>query len=175
MRGEHADRSLTISDWTMSPARVEIRSLGGARKGWRDLVDRASTYFGMTSRAEFRTAMIMAGLLIVFKLLNTARYKFNTDESQHLHVIWGWARGFIQYRDMCDNHMPLFQIAFAPIYGLIGDRESVLYWMRFVLLPLYGVVAWCTYRIGALLFSRRIGIWAVITSGFYPGYHFLLA
>lgn len=172
MRGEHADRSLTISDWTMSPARVEIRSLGGARKGWRDLVDRASTFFGMTSRAEFRTAMIMAGLLIVFKLLNTARYKFNTDESQHLHVIWGWARGFIQYRDMCDNHMPLFQIAFAPIYGLIGDRESVLYWMRFVLLPLYGVVAWCTYRIGALLFSRRIGIWAVIMSGFYPGYHF---
>jgi hypothetical protein len=117
-------------------------------------------------------AEALLALLVVFKIINTARYQFDTDESQHLHVIWGWARGFIQYRDLCDNHMPLFQILFAPIYGLIGDRATVLVSMRFVLLPLYGVVMWCTYRIGALLFSKRAGLWAVIMAGFYPGNHF---
>jgi hypothetical protein len=137
--------------------------------GW---TDRAAHRLGMSSRTEFVGACLLLGLLLGFKLLNTARYKFDTDESQHLHVIWGWARGFVQYRDLCDNHMPLFQILFAPVYGLLGDRPTILYWMRFILLPLYGVVAWCTYRIGALLFSRRVGIWAVILAGFYPGYHF---
>ena len=99
--------------------------------------------------------------------------RFDTDESQHMHVIWAWARGFIQYRDVFDNHMPLFQIMFAPIFGLIGDRATILYWMRFILLPLYFVAAWCTYRIGELLFSRRAGLWAIILTGLYPKYHFI--
>ena len=83
-----------------------------------------------------------------------------SDEPQHLHAVWGWARGFVQYRDMADNHMPLFQILCAPIYKLIGDRGTVLYWMRIVLQPLYIVAFWCTYRIGSLLFfsaRRRLG------------------
>src|SRR5438477_8839 len=83
-----------------------------------------------------------------------------------------WARGFVQYRDVFDNHMPLFQIMFAPIFGLIGDRATILYWMRFILLPMYFVGAWCSYRIGELLFSRRAGIWAVILAGLYSTYHF---
>ncbi len=129
-------------------------------------------HLGLSGPAELILAFALLVLLIAFKLTNTARYKFDTDESQHLHVIWGWARGFVQYRDLCDNHMPLFQILFAPVYGLIGDRPGVLLCMRFVLLPLYGVVAWSTYRIGALAFSKRVGLWAVIMAGFYPGYHF---
>ena len=99
------------------------------------------------------------------------RYRFDSDESQHMHVIWAWARGFVQYRDVFDNHMPFFQIMFAPIFGLVGDRPTILYWMRFILLPMYGVAAWCTYQIGARLFSRRVAVWAVLLAGFYPTYH----
>jgi Dolichyl-phosphate-mannose-protein mannosyltransferase len=69
--------------------------------------------------------------------------------------------------------MPLFQIMFAPIFGLIGDRATILYWMRFILLPMYFVAAWYTYRIGELLFSRRAGVWAVILAGLYTKYHFI--
>jgi len=85
-------------------------------------------------------------------------------------VIWEWTRGFVQYRDVFDNHMPLFHLAFAPIIGLIGERATILYWMRFVL-PMYFVSAWCTYRIGAQLFSRRVGVWAVIAVGFFSHYY----
>jgi len=126
----------------------------------------------MSGPAEFAVAATLLTVMIVLKLVNITHYRFDSDESQHMHVIWAWARGFIQYRDVFDNHMPLFQIMFAPIFGLIGDRATILYWMRFILLPMYFVGAWCTYRIGELLFSRRAGIWAVILAGLSTKYHF---
>ena len=88
--------------------------------------------------------------MIVLRIVNIIGYRFDADESQHLHVIWGWAHGLVQYRDLFDNHMPLFQIMLAPIFGLIGDRASDLCLMRFALLPMYFVAAWCIYRIGTL-------------------------
>jgi Dolichyl-phosphate-mannose-protein mannosyltransferase len=135
-------------------------------------VQRGTEYFGMSGSAEFMTAAVLFAFMIVIKLINMTTYRFDSDEPQHMHVIWAWARGFIQYRDVFDNHMPFFQIIFAPIFGLIGDRATILYWMRFILLPMYFVGAWCTYRIGELLFSRRAGIWAVILAGLSTKYHF---
>lgn len=135
-------------------------------------MQRGTEYFGMSGSAEFMTAAVLFAFMIVIKLINMTTYRFDSDEPQHMHVIWAWARGFIQYRDVFDNHMPFFQIIFAPIFGLIGDRATILYWMRFILLPMYFVGAWCTYRIGELLFSRRAGIWAVILAGLSTKYHF---
>ena len=139
----------------------------------RSIAQRASDYFGMSGPAEFTAAAILFVLMIVVKLVNVTRYRFDSDEPQHMHVIWAWARGLIQYRDVFDNHMPLFQIMFAPIFGLIGDRATILYWMRFILLPMYFVAAWCTYRIGEALFSRQAGVWAVILAGLFTKYHFI--
>jgi hypothetical protein len=137
---------------------------------FRSWIERGANYLEMP-RAEFMAAAGLFALMIAFKLVNMVRYRFDTDESQHMHVIWAWARGFVQYRDIFDNHMPLFQIMFAPIFGLIGDRPTILYWMRFILLPMYFVAAWCTYQVGARLFSRRVAVWAVLLAGFYPTYH----
>jgi hypothetical protein len=134
---------------------------------------RGAAYFEMSGPVEFIVATVLFALMIVIRVVNILHYRFDSDEPQHLHVIWGWARGFVQYRDLFDNHMPLFHIAFAPIFGLIGDRATILYEMRLVLLPMYFVAAWCTYKIGTTLFSRRAGIWAVILAGLYTRYHFI--
>ncbi|MDQ6809899.1 MAG: glycosyltransferase family 39 protein [Verrucomicrobiota bacterium] len=150
----------------------DITELAPKRRVAHRLLAQASLYFAMPNRAELVAAILLFLLMVLFKAVNATRYFFNTDESQHLHVVWGWANGFIQYRDVCDNHMPLFQLVFAPIYKLIGERADILYWMRFILMPMYFVAAWCTYRIGAVCFSRRVGLWAVIIAGSYPGYHF---
>src|SRR6184192_249222 len=119
------------------------------------IAQRGADYFGMSGPAEFVAAASLFALMIALKLVNMTHYRFDSDESQHMHVIWAWARGFVQYRDVFDNHMPLFQIMFAPIFGVIGDRATILYWMRFILLPMHFVGAWCTYRIGESVFSRR--------------------
>jgi hypothetical protein len=138
----------------------------------RPFAHRCAEYFGMSGPTEFVAAAILFALMVLIKLANVTHYRFDSDESQHTHVIWAWARDFVQYRDVFDNHMPLFQIMFAPIFGVIGDRATILYWLRFILLPMYFVGAWCTYRIGELLFSRRAGIWAVILAGLSTKYHF---
>ena len=157
----------------MAPAEIRSTSPSGdGRESWADsLAERGAKYFGM-SRVEFIAAAVLFALMIVFKAVNMLRYRFDSDESQHMHVVWAWARGFVQYRDIFDNHMPLFHIVFAPIFGLIGDRPTILYWMRFILLPMYFVAAWCTYQIGTRLFSRRVGFWAILLAGSYAGYHF---
>jgi hypothetical protein len=127
----------------------------------------------MSGPAEFIAATVLFALMILIRIVNILHYRFDSDEPQHLHVIWGWTRGFVQYRDLFDNHMPLFHIALSPIFGLIGERATILYGMRFILLPMYFVAAWCTYKIGVALFSRRAGVWAVVLSGFYTGYHLI--
>jgi hypothetical protein len=133
---------------------------------------RIANYFGLLYPSEFAAAALLLLALIFLRGITIAHYRFGSDEPQHLHVVWGWARGFVQYRDLADNHMPLFQLLCAPIYSLIGDRATVLYWMRLALQPLYLVAFWCTYRIGSLLFSRRIGIWAAILVGLSFDYAF---
>jgi hypothetical protein len=129
-------------------------------------------YFGLSYPHEFTSAASLLIALILLRVITITHYRFGTDEPQHLHVIWGWARGFVQYRDLADNHMPLFHILCAPIYRLIGDCGTILYWMRIVLQPLYVVAFWCTYRIGSLLFSRRVGVWAAILVGLSIDYIF---
>jgi hypothetical protein len=137
---------------------------------WRTLTRRIADYFGLSYPHEFTSAASLFVALIFLRVVTVTHYKFAIDESQHLHVIWGWARGFVQYRDLADNHMPLFHILCAPIYNLIGDRGTILYWMRIILQPLYVVAFWCTYRIGSLLFSRRVGVWAAILVGLFYDY-----
>ena len=137
------------------------------------LARRGATYFEMSGPGEFIAAAVLFALMIVIRVVNILHYRFDSDEPQHLHVIWAWARGFVQYRDLFDNHMPLFHMMFAPIFGFIGDHTTILYVMRFVLLPMYFVAAWCTYKIGTSLFSKRAGIWAIILAGLYTRYHFI--
>src|SRR5258708_27112687 len=136
------------------------------------LTRRVADYFGLSYPHEFISAALLLIGLILLRAITIAHYKFAIDESQHLHVVWGWARGFVQYRDLVDNHMPLFQILCGAIYKLIGDRGTILYWMRIILQPLYVVAFWCTYRIGSLLFSRRVGVWAAILVGLSTDYVF---
>ena len=134
-----------------------------------------AAYFGMAGPVEFAVAAALLALLVVYKLISIGRLGFDSDEPQHLHVIWGWARGFVQYRDVFDNHMPLFQIMFAPIFGLVGDGPNIVPWMRTILFPVFLVTLWCTYELGTLLFSRRAGAWAALLFGWFIGsFHLLL-
>ena len=69
------------------------------------LARRGADYFGMSGTTEFIAAIVLSALMIVVRVVNILHYRFDSDEPQHLHLIWGWARGFVQYRDLFDNHM----------------------------------------------------------------------
>jgi hypothetical protein len=83
-------------------------------------------------------------------------------------VVWGWANGLLQYRDVFDNHMPLFQILFAPLLRVVGERSDALIAMRLAMLPLYAAMVALTFRIATSCYPRRIAIWSTIIAALFP-------
>lgn len=134
------------------------------------LARRAADYFGMTGRIELLIAALLSALLLLIRFWDIFRYRFDSDESQHLHVVWAWTQGLVQYRDAFDNHMPLFQLLCAPLLGLVGQHANDLFWMRLLMCPLSLLSGWMLYRLGAVVFSRRVGIWGAILVSYYAPY-----
>lgn len=112
--------------------------------------------------------MVIFSLLLGLRIIYACHFRFDTDEPQHLHVVWGWATGHLQYRDVFDNHGPIFHLLCVPLFRILGERPDILIPMRLAMIPLFAISLWCTYRIGSALFSRQAGLWAAILTGFYP-------
>jgi Dolichyl-phosphate-mannose-protein mannosyltransferase len=104
----------------------------------------------------------------VLRALAFFRYRFDSDEPQHLHVAWGWGAGLLPYRDFFDNHAPLFHLATAPILKAVGEREDALLFMRAPMLLLFAVVIWATYVLGKRLYDAEIGRWAAVMLSLLP-------
>ncbi len=115
--------------------------------------------------------ILLAGLIAV-KVVAACRYRFNTDETQHLHVVWGWTRGMIQYRDLFDNHPPLFHILMAPLFGLFPERADIVVPMRLLMIPFYVASLAAVYRIGRALYSERAAVWLALIAGALPAFFF---
>lgn len=124
------------------------------------------------SRWEWILFVVLAVVSLLLRLIYIHQFRVDSDEPQHLHVVWGWAQGLTDYRDFFDNHTPLFHIIYAPVLKAIGERPDILILMRLSLFPLYLFGAWCIYRLGRVLFNRRIGAWAALFSSIYPYYFF---
>ena len=110
----------------------------------------------------------LVALSTVLRALSYFTYRFDSDEPQHLHVAWGWTAGLLQYRDLFDNHAPLFHIISAPLLGALGERADVLRFMRAPMLLLFAVVLAATYVLGRRLYSHRVGAWATVMVSLLP-------
>jgi dolichyl-phosphate-mannose-protein mannosyltransferase len=120
------------------------------------------------SRSERIALFGCAALSLVLRAIAFFHYRFDSDEPQHLHVAWGWSTGLVQYRDVFDNHAPLFHLASAPLVHLVGERSTVLFFMRAAMLPLFAIVVLGTYLIGQRLYSRTVGVWAAVILSLFP-------
>ena len=120
------------------------------------------------SRSERLLLWSTAAATLVLRALAWFRYRFDSDEQQHLHVTWGWTAGKIQYRDLFDNHAPLFHMVTAPFLAMFGERADILLWMRLPMLILFGIVLWGTYAIGRKLYDERVATWAVVLLALFP-------
>ncbi|HSP15890.1 MAG TPA: glycosyltransferase family 39 protein [Thermoanaerobaculia bacterium] len=120
------------------------------------------------SRSERIALIAFAAVSLVLRSIAFFHYRFDSDEPQHLHVAWGWTVGLVQYRDLFDNHAPLFHIASAPLLRLLGERSNILFFMRAAMLPLFAIVVLCTYLIGKRLYSQTVGLWAAVLLSLFP-------
>src|SRR6266849_5429986 len=106
--------------------------------GTRSIVDLSSdTSARETGRGEYARVLTLLAALLLLQVTYLFRYHVNMDELQHLHVVWGWAHGRLQYRDVFDNHAPLFHLLCTPLFLAFGERPEVLYLMRLAMIPFY--------------------------------------
>jgi len=120
-------------------------------------------------RKSERIALIgAAAVSIVLRAIAFFRYRFDSDEPQHLHVAWGWTRGLVQYRDYFDNHTPLFHLMSAPLLSWLGERPDILLYMRAPMLIFWAIVLACTFVLGRRLYDARTAAVATVLLSLFP-------
>lgn len=117
---------------------------------------------------EKRFLLALAALSLGLRGVALLRYRFDSDEQQHLHVAWGWTAGLVQYRDFFDNHTPLFHMLTAPLLAMVGERHDILLWMRVPMLALFAAVLYGTYVLGRRMYDARTGAWAALLVSLFP-------
>jgi hypothetical protein len=117
---------------------------------------------------ERATAAVLLLAAAVLRILGVWEVRFNSDEPQHAHVVWGWTRGLIQYRDFFDNHAPLFHMLWAPVLAALGESVRTLFWLRLTMLPLYAAALAVTYALGRRLLTRRAALWGTVLTALLP-------
>jgi dolichyl-phosphate-mannose-protein mannosyltransferase len=122
------------------------------------------------TRTERAVAAGGLGILAALRVAYVFRQPFNSDEPQHLHVVWGWTHGLVQYRDVFDNHMPLFHLASVPLIRLAGEHPATLFVARAAMLPLFALSVLFVHAIACALFDRRTGLWAAVLAAGSPGF-----
>ncbi len=116
-----------------------------------------------------RAALLAAAaLLLVLRVYCALTSSQNSDEPQHLHVVWAWTQGLLPYRDVFDNHAPLFQLLSAPLFAWLGERADIVVSMRLAMIPLYFAALGLTWFIGRTLWCPRIGIFAALLAATAP-------
>ena len=116
----------------------------------------------LASRGTVVMVFALFAAILALRVLYVLHYRIDSDEPQHLHVVWGWANHLVQYRDVFDNHTPLFHLVCTPLYQLVGERADAVILMRFAMVPLFFFSLWCVYRLGVIIKSREVGLWASV-------------
>jgi hypothetical protein len=101
------------------------------------------------------------------------RFRWDSDEPQHLHVVWAWANGLLPYRDVFDNHSPLFHWLCSPVFAWLGERPDIVTPMRWMMVPLFLISLWCVFVLGTSVFSPRVGLWAAVSTALLSKYALL--
>jgi hypothetical protein len=117
-----------------------------------------------------QTALVAAALLglLALRIWLAFTLRVNSDEPQHLHTVWCWTQGILPYRDVFDNHAPLFHVLYAPLLAMLGERADIVPLMRLAVIPWYALTLWFVYLLGSKLYDRRIGWIAVGLTALYP-------
>ena len=132
-------------------------------------------WFGrfLPERGQGRIAWIaLSAAVVILKSIAIFHLRADSDETQHAHVVWAWTQGQLPYRDIFDNHMPLFHLACVPLMNLLGEHARILIELRLAMLPLFFVCLWCVFNLTESLFSRSLAPWACLAAAAWPGFFY---
>ncbi len=151
---------------TISEVETRVGGQGSGVGGDEDL--RHPAPGSRLPRSERWIALAIAAVALAMRAVAFFHYRFDSDEPQHLHVAWGWTAGLLQYRDLFDNHAPLFHMAMAPLLRVLGERAGILLFMRVPMVAFWLLVNFAAFTIARRLYDVRIAVWATLLLNVLP-------
>ena len=124
--------------------------------------------FGKERTFTVRWPWLALALLAAMRLAWLNAYPLNSDEAQHAHVAWAWTQGLRLYRDVFDNHGPLFSGWHAWVLRAIGERADALTWLRLSMQAWYALALFAAWRIGRRLYTPNIAFYAMLIVALVP-------
>lgn len=124
--------------------------------------------FAKEKRFTVRWPWLALALLAALRLMWLNAYPSNSDEAQHAHVAWAWTQGLQLYRDVFDNHGPLFSGLHALVLALIGERADAMTWLRLSMQLWYALALFAVWRMGRRLYTPNIAFYAMLIAGLVP-------
>jgi hypothetical protein len=115
------------------------------------LSDRAATY----------VPLAVIGFLLALRCLAVFQLQVDSDEPQHLHIIYGWLGGELPYRDRFDNHTPLLYVIFLPLAALAGETPEIVLLARIAQFPISLGMLGLIYLIGRRFADREVALWTL--------------
>lgn len=103
--------------------------------------------------------LITIALLLRLPMIYTGYIDY--DDFQHLHAARSIHQGMIPYRDFFEHHTPILHFLLAPLYGLLGDNISIIFFARCLILIFTIFLLYITYRLGKLLYGFNVSLYAV--------------
>ena len=82
---------------------------------------------------------------------------FCPDEFQHLHAARSVVHGMVPYRDFFEHHTPFLYYFLAPVYAIVGDSISMLFYSRGVMLLFTGGITYLVYKLGKMVYGADTG------------------
>lgn len=117
-------------------------------------------WFG-SSGNSILLAQVLVGFFLVVRVIAIFRFQHDIDESQNLHIVYGWMNGELPYRDRFDNHAPLFAWMFAPLAAWVGENANIVIFARLALWPIGLAVLFLIFRLVLEVANREIAWWTI--------------
>lgn len=134
---------------------------------WRRLVP------GETSWPALSATTLMCCAVAAYciaRVLFLRAIPMDSDEPQHAHVVWAWSQGLVPYRDVFDNHAPLFDLIFAPLMRRIGETPDVIAWLRLAMVPISTLAIATAGWLARALWGPRAALACVVLTATFPPY-----
>ncbi|HVI56021.1 MAG TPA: hypothetical protein VM621_13340 [Luteibacter sp.] len=112
-------------------------------------------FHALLSNTTIRRCLGLMALLAL-RIVWLRAYPVNSDEAQHAHIAWSVGQGELPYRDVFDNHGPLFSTIYAPLMHALGERSDILVWLRLAVVPWYLLALLGTWFLARRLYSRGV-------------------
>jgi hypothetical protein len=108
--------------------------------------------------------LAVIGLLLAVRCVAVFQLQADSDETQHLHMVYGWLNGELPYRDRFDNHTPLLYLIFLPLAALAGETPQIVLLARIAEFPISLGMLILIYLIGRRFADREVALWTLATT-----------